>query len=177
MKPARTVLSLLAALALWTAAPAALAEPPTATVESEVLVIHGLAEGSGVDPALKSLAALSEPPFNSFPQKRLLSQSNALLAVDIPSEVDLPNGRKLRLTLLGTGKDGRHRVRVSINRPGKTDYLPVMTVKVSAGDPFFVAGQKFKKGTLIIGVRIGQAPARGKAAAKNQAATRGKAAQ
>jgi hypothetical protein len=33
-----------------------------------------------------------------------------------------------------------------------------MTVVASPGDPFFVAGQSYKGGTLAIGVRIGEEP-------------------
>ena len=57
------------------------------------------------------------------------------------------------LRLLGSSRDGRHRVEVSINKPNKQDYLPLLTVLASK-QPFFVAGQSFKGGTLIIGVRL-----------------------
>jgi hypothetical protein len=127
-----------------------------AQVPASVLIVLGSTEGSGSDPALDKLEALRKPPFDTFTKKTLLRRVDVQLSVGKEAEVELPNGRKLRLSLLGRAADGRYRVSVSINRPGKQDYLPVMTVLTAAGDPFFVAGQKHEGGTLIIGVRIGK---------------------
>jgi len=107
---------------------------------------------------LADLPALTKPPFDSFVHKKLLSRAQVVLQGEQPAAIDLPNGRKLQLKLVGRSTDGRFRVQVSINRPGKKDYLPVMTVVAASGDPFFVAGQKYQDGTLIIGVRVGSAP-------------------
>jgi len=153
-------LAVVACSALVAAAAPVFAKDASKPVQAEVLVIHGLTEGKGVDPALAELPALAKPPFDSFKQKKLLSRKQMALVKDTPADAELPNGRKLQLTLLGQTDDGRHRVRVSINRPGKKDYLPVMTVAAAAGDPFFIAGQRYKKGTLIIGVRVGKPPAK-----------------
>ena len=60
----------------------------------------------------------------------------------------------LRLKLLQTTPDGRYRIKVSINRPNESDYLPLLQVEAAPGDPFFVAGQAFDGGTLIVGVRL-----------------------
>jgi hypothetical protein len=60
------------------------------------------------------------------------------------------------LTLLDRLPDGRAQVQVSINRPYEKDYLPLLQVKASLGEHFFVAGQKFEGGTLVIGVRVGE---------------------
>lgn len=125
-------------------------------VAGEVLVILGHAEGAGVDPALSKLAALQKAPFDSFPKKTLLSRAALSLSIGKETEVELPNGRKLRLQLLERTNEGRYRVSLSINHPGKKDYLPLMTVAAAPGDPFFVAGQKHEGGTLIIGVRVGK---------------------
>ena len=50
--------------------------------------------------------------------------------------------------------DGRYKVRAAINRPNKSDYLPLLQVVASAGDPFFVAGQSYQGGTLVVGVTV-----------------------
>jgi hypothetical protein len=125
-------------------------------VAGEVLVILGHTQGAGVDPALEQLAALQKAPFDSFPKKTLLSRTALSLSVGKETEVELPNGRKLRLSLLERTSGGRFRVSLSIHHPGKKDYLPLMTVAAAPGDPFFVAGQKHEGGTLIIGVRVGK---------------------
>lgn len=141
-----------AALVLISAAAPVRADAP---IPGEVLVVLGSSEGSGTDARLDKLEALRKPPFDSFSKKTLLKRVEVQLEPGKDAELDLPNGRKLRLTLLEKLKDGRFRVNVSINRPGQRDYLPVMTVAAAAGDPFFVAGQKHEGGTLIIGVRVG----------------------
>jgi hypothetical protein len=137
------------------AQPAGAAGAQATQVTAEVLIVLGSAEGSGSDPQLEKLEALRKPPFDSFSRKTLLQRKQVTLEPGRPSELELPNGRKLRLALLEQGKDGRLRVSVSINRPGQRDYLPLMTVAAAPGDPFFVAGQKHAGGTLIIGVRVG----------------------
>lgn len=153
--------SALVAVALsWLAVSTSLAEgvaTAPASVPAAVLIVLGSTQGSGQDAALAKWEALRKPPFDSFPKKSLLKRVDVQLSPGKEAEVELPNGRKLRLVLLERAPDGRFRVSVSINRPGKQDYLPVMTVAAAAGDPFFVAGQKHEGGTLIIGVSIGKA--------------------
>ncbi len=127
-----------------------------AAIPGSVMVVLGFSEGTGVDPAIEKIEALRKSPFDSFPKKTLLSNTAVSLTVGKESEVELPNGRKLRLIVLEKAADGRFRVTVSINRVGKQDYLPLMTVVAAPGDPFFVAGQKHQGGTLIIGITVGQ---------------------
>jgi hypothetical protein len=129
----------------------------TADVPGQVLIILGKTEAGQVAPELDKLQALKKAPFDEFPSKALLKRVDVALAPGKDAEVELPNGRKLRLSLLEKTTEGRYRVSVSINRPGKQDYLPVMTVAAAPGDPFFVAGQKYEGGTLIIGVSVGKA--------------------
>jgi hypothetical protein len=137
-----------------------LAEDKAGTEEStlggEVFVVLA-SEGEGsMDPSLSSIKALKQPPFNSFKSMKILSRSAVTLESAKAASVDLPNGRRLQLTLLERMPDGRAKVQVSINRPNQKDYLPVMQVIASPGEPFFVAGQKYQGGTLVIGVRVGE---------------------
>jgi hypothetical protein len=122
-------------------------------VQGEVLVILAKAEPGPVDAKLAGMPALRKPPFDGYKSMSLLSTTPVTLSSQRASISDLPKGRKLMLRLLGSTRDGRHRVEVSINKPGKQDYLPLLTVLASK-EPFFVAGQSFKGGTLIIGVRL-----------------------
>jgi hypothetical protein len=141
---------LLASLLLMPV-PHAFAEAP---VKGEVLVILAKEETGEVDPRLKQMPALQKPPFNGYKSMKVLSQKGVELTAERAATVALPNGRTLQLTLLERMPDGRHKVQVSINRPGKQDYLPLLTVMAS-GEPFFVAGQSYEGGTLVIGVRVG----------------------
>ena len=129
------------------------------SVPGEVMVILAKEAPGPVDAALRNVAALRRPPFDSFRAMELLSRPRVQLRVDAPEDVRLPNGRRVRIILQQVLPDGRFRMRVSINRPNQNDYLPLLTVVASPGDPFFVAGQSHDGGTLIIGVRVGRAPA------------------
>jgi hypothetical protein len=147
----RIATSLVAGLAL-VSADRALAEGP---VRGEVLVVLAKEEQGPMEERLKAMPALQQPPFNAFHSMKLLSTSAIALDDGKPVISELPNGRRLQLSLIERLPDGRHKVQVSINRPNKKDYLPVLTV-IASGEPFFVAGQKYQGGTLVIGVRIGE---------------------
>ncbi|MDQ3033282.1 MAG: hypothetical protein M3Y87_12760 [Myxococcota bacterium] len=138
------------------------ATPPASAgdvVRSEVFVVLAAEAEGAIDPSLADIPALRQPPFNAFHSMSVLSRTTAELSSQRPIEVALPNGRQLRIELERQMPDGRYRVRVSINTPGQADYLPLLQIVASPGDPFFVAGQNWQGGTLVIGVRIGQRPA------------------
>lgn len=150
----------IALVAAFVVAAAAPAEAQGRTVSGEVLVVLAKEEAGEVDPALANVPALRRPPFNAFRSMRVLSRPSVQLRENQPVEVRLPNGRRLQLVLQQVMPDGRYRMRVSINRPNQNDYLPLLQVVASPGDPFFVAGQSHEGGTLVIGVRVGsEAPA------------------
>ncbi len=132
----------------------AAALPP---IPAQVTIILGNSEGTGVSPELEKFEALKKPPFDAFAKKALLKRVDVAIEVGAAKEVELPNGRKLKLSILEKTKEGGYRVSVSINRPNQQDYLPVVTVVAAPGDPFFVAGQKYEGGTLIIGITVGKA--------------------
>ena len=125
-------------------------------VRGEVLVILGSERPGEIDPALASIGALRQAPFSSFQTMQLLARPSIHLVVDEPRDIPLPNGRILRIVLASVTPQGRYRVRVSINRPEQSDYLPLLEVVAPPGDPFFLAGQNFLGGTLVIGVRLGE---------------------
>jgi hypothetical protein len=140
----------------------ALAESPAAqpvgNTPGEVLVILAGDEEGPIDPDLSSVKALKVKPFNGYKSFKILSRSALSLTPNQAEEITLPAARKLRITLLERRKDGRFKVQVSINRPNKTDYLPLLEVAAQPGERFFVAGQKYQGGTILIGVRVGERP-------------------
>jgi hypothetical protein len=144
--------------ALWTAAAVRADATPATTLPAEVLVLLASTNEGIIEPSLSRLRALKHPPFNAFKSIKILSRSNVMLVADRAVELDLPNGRKVHLTLLERLPDGRAKVQVSINRPYEKDYLPLLQVIASSGERFFVAGQKFEGGTLVIGIRVGERP-------------------
>ena len=147
------MLARIAALALLIAASGALTAVAQ-DVKGEVLVVLAKEAEGPIDAKLKAIDALQKPPFNSFKSMELLATHPITLSESAPATVELPNGRTLQIKLEERMPDGRHKVSVSINRPDKKDYLPLLTV-IASGEPFFVAGQKHAGGTLVIGVQIG----------------------
>jgi hypothetical protein len=125
------------------------------TVPGEVLVVLASEQAGEVDPELAALPALKMPPFSAFKSMKVLTRTDIKLKQGQPFTVSLPNGRHLMLTLTERMADGRSRVQLSINKPNEKDYLPLLEVKAKAGEPFFVAGQSYEGGTLVIGVRVG----------------------
>lgn len=125
------------------------------SVPAEVLIILASEAAGAIDPRLADVAALRRPPFNAYHTMALLSSPHIQLRVGQAREVPLPNGRRVRILLREITSEGRFRLQVSINRPGQQDYLPEMTVETAPGDPFFVAGQSYQEGLLVIGFRLG----------------------
>jgi hypothetical protein len=123
-------------------------------VPAEVLVVLAKEEPGEVDPQLAKMTALRRPPFNSFRSMKILSRPKLKLTPGKDALVSLPNGRRMKLTLLRVMPDGRYKVKAAINRPNKSDYLPLLQVVASPGDPFFVAGQTYQGGTLVVGVIV-----------------------
>lgn len=122
----------------------------------EVLVVLASEAEGTVDPSLSHFRALKHPPFNGFKSMKVMSRQSVSLNPDEPVAIELPKKRWLVLTLVSRLPDGRAKVQLSINKPNKQDYLPLLNVIISAGEPFFVAGQKFEGGTLVVGVRLGE---------------------
>ncbi len=121
----------------------------------EVLVVLASEQGGVIDANLAQEPALRQPPFNAYRSMRLLERRPITLPVGRPALVALPNGRRVQVTFVQRLPNGRLQVRVSINRPDQNDYLQGVTVETSSGVPFFIAGQAFQGGTLVIGVRVG----------------------
>jgi len=130
------------------------------SVTAEVFVVLASEKEGEIAPALANIKALRQPPFSSFRAMEVLQKSKVEVKKGEPVTVSLPNGRRLMLKLQQQMPDGRCKVQLSINRPNEKDYLPLLEVIAKQGEPFFVAGQKFKGGTLVIGVRIGKRVAR-----------------
>ena len=126
-------------------------------VPAEVLVVLASGEegAHGIDASLSDIRALKHPPFNEYKTLKLLSRTKVQLPRDQSVEIALPNGRTLVLRLVKKLPDGRAKVQVSISRPNRKEYLPLLEVIASTGEPFFVAGQRYDGGTLVLGIRAG----------------------
>lgn len=126
-------------------------------IAAEVMIVLASGEDGAIDPSLSHVRALKHPPFNEYKTLKLLSRSRVSLPREEPVEVALPNGRTLVLRLVSLLPDGRSKIQVSISRPHRKEYLPFLEVVASTGEPFFVAGQRYEGGTLVLGIRAGEA--------------------
>lgn len=149
---ARLLFGSLFAIGLWIAP--AMVSAQSRPVSAEIFVILARTTAGTIAPELADMPALRHPPFSNFHSMTILSRERLQLATAEPREVQLPNGRRLQISLEQQTPDGRQRMRVSINRPQQADYLPLLQVVAAPGDPFFVAGQQHEGGTLIIGIRL-----------------------
>lgn len=124
------------------------------SAKAEVLIVLAKEKGKEIDAELKKMSALSRPPFNAFGEMKIIDRPKFTLKVGQDQDVKLPNGRTLRIQVQRVMPNGSYRVRVAINKEKKKDYLPLLQVVASPGDPFFVAGQRHDGGTLVVGIKI-----------------------
>ena len=139
---------------------AALPPPVAATsIKSEVMLIVGSNDGSGIDPRLAKMPVLIRPPFSAYNSYRLLSRTSKPLTRGQASLQPLPTGRELRLTFkeaLSPQKPGgapRYLLSASIETPNGKSFLPLVEVNAKAGEWFWLAGQQYQGGTLFVGIR------------------------
>ncbi len=97
--------------------------------------------------------------FSSFKGMTILKKHTLVVTKGKPIDVQLPNGRKLKLHMVDALPDGRFKIKVSINKPKQKDYLPLLQVIASPTEPFFIAGQSYQGGTMIIGVQVSKVDA------------------
>jgi hypothetical protein len=129
---------------------------PATQANVEVMVLHATNSdaGASIDPAIGKLPALKQPPFSSFNTYRLVSRTPLSVSKAAPTTTKLPNDRVLQITLRDILASSRYRIATSINQPGGTTFLPLLEVTTPAGEPFFVAGQSYKGGMLVIGITV-----------------------
>lgn len=127
--------------------------PPQQPFAVELLVLHATNTKRGIDPRLKDLPELSEPPFSSYDSYALLERARVPLEQATPKPRRLPNGRMLAVRLVEAGADFV-RLAASINQPGGKDFLPLLEVKAKVGERFIVAGQSYKSGILVLVFKV-----------------------
>jgi hypothetical protein len=157
---------LVAASLVAVAAPVALADvppgpPPTqapapkATARAEVLVIHATKQdgGASIDERLRKLPT-GKKPFSEYNTFKVLDQQTIPLEKGKPASYAIATGRTLRVTWSDMTKDGRYAIAAAIDQPGQTEYLKALEVAAAAGEPFFVGGQSYRGGTLILAITV-----------------------
>lgn len=121
---------------------------------AEVLILHATNEKTGVDQRIGKLPELQKPPFSNYDSYQLIDRARLPLKKDDPQNLKLPNGRTLQVRLVEQLEKDAVRVSASINRPSGKEFLPLLEVKAHLGQAFIVAGQSYKKGILVLVIRV-----------------------
>ncbi len=134
--------------------------PAVTEVNAEIIVLHGTNDGKGIDPAIGRIPELGEPPFSSYNSYKLLKKSNLKLPKGDAKSVDLPDKGKLSVVFkdVAKGKKSddplRYQLNASILKADGKSFLPGLDVSALKGKYFFIAGQKYEGGILVIGIKI-----------------------
>ena len=150
----------LSSVALAEPAAAPKAAPAEPSVSSDFFVLHGTNDGTGIDPKIGKMPELTKPPFSAYNSYKLLERSIATSSKSTPSTTKLPNGAILKVALKDVvepqkkGEAKRYVMSASIQKPGGNTFLPLLEVNAKAGETFFVAGQNYKGGILVIGIKV-----------------------
>lgn len=133
------------------------AEP---AVGAEFIILHGTNDGTGIDAKIGKMPELSKPPFSAYNSYKLVEKSTASASKSKPSTTKLPNGAVLKVALKDIvepkkkGDAKRYVMSASIQKPGGNSFLPMLEVNAKAGETFFVAGQNYKGGILVIAIKV-----------------------
>lgn len=139
---------------------AAAAKPAETTVNVELIVLHATNDGTGIDPKIGKMPELGKPPFSSYNSYKLLDRSQQSSSKTKQVTYKLPTGRDLQVSLKDVieakkkDEQKRYVISASIQKPGGKDFLPLLEVNAKAGETFFVAGQNYKGGVLVIGIKV-----------------------
>jgi hypothetical protein len=134
--------------------PAASSKPEAEEFAAEVLILHATNDKKGIDPRIGKLPELAKAPFSTYDSYEFLDRARLPLKKDDPQNLKLPNGRTLQVRLLDVPQKDSVRLSASINRPSGKEFLPLLEVKASRGQAFIVAGQSYKKGILVLVIRV-----------------------
>ena len=119
---------------------------------TEVMVLHATQTASpSVDPRIGKMPQLAKPPFSSFNTYKLLDKKTLGVEKSKPSSYSLPNGRTLQVSVEPAG--GAFKVSASISQE-RGDFKKLFEVTAAKGEPFFVAGQSFEGGKLVIALTV-----------------------
>jgi len=122
----------------------------------EVMVIHATqTPGVGsIGPGIGNMPQLQQPPFSAWNTFRLLAKQSLTLQKNAPMTYTLPNGRTLQITLEDVSAGPRFKIAAAINQPGGGQYLKLLEVTAPPNQTFFVAGQQYQGGVIIIGFTL-----------------------
>jgi hypothetical protein len=127
--------------------------PAALIVNAEVVVLHATSvPGPGSVPP--GMPQLTKPPFSVFNTYKILDKKIIPLQAGGMGPFTLPNSRVLQVTFVNQTPEKRFHIRVAINQPGGNAYLKLLEVTAGENETFFVAGQPYKDGVLVLGITL-----------------------
>jgi hypothetical protein len=125
-------------------------------VNAEIMVLFATqVEGHGsIDPAIGNLPQLKKPPLSAYNTYKLLDKRSLAIQMGASSTYTLANGRVLQVSFVEpTAEQGFH-VKAAINQPGGNAYLKLLELTAKANEPFFVGGQSFNGGSILLAITL-----------------------
>ncbi len=133
------------------------AAPGKQALAADVIVAHATNAGGGIDAKLKDLPQLRQPPFSAYDTYRLIDRGTVGLAPGSPGQMPLVDERILSLALeevvTKEREPSRYRVKATLSKKDGADATNVVAL-LKTGERFFVAGQKYKGGILVIVIKL-----------------------
>jgi hypothetical protein len=125
-------------------------------VGAEIMVLHATqVDGKGsIDPAVGNMPQLKKPPFSAYNTYKLLDKKSLPLEKGKSAEYPIVNGRVLQVTLVEVTPEKRYRISAAISQPGGPAFLKLLEVTAAPNEPFFVAGQSYQDGILVLGITL-----------------------
>jgi hypothetical protein len=160
----KRALVVVAALALFAGAARADAPAPPAAQKAhdakksascDLVVIHATKTDGGraIDERLGRLP-YEKKPFSDYNAFALLDRQTLALERGKAASYAMVTGRTLRLTWSDMTKDGRYSILAAIDQAGNGEYLKLLEVAAASGEPFFVGGQSYRGGTIIVAISV-----------------------
>jgi len=127
----------------------------------EILVLYAKKDPAGahVDPQVPKIPQLSQPPFNAYNSFAFVDRKT--LALDALKAVDpwkgkpsatyaLVTGKSLEVALLDQRPDKRFEMAAALGK----DSPDRLRWTAPGDEPFYIAGQSYKDGILVIGITL-----------------------
>lgn len=136
--------------------PAEPAQNKPASVTAELLILHATNQGKGIDPRVGNMPELTKPPFSAYNSYQLLDQTKLTIQRGTGTTYKLATGSELMVAFKDVieGKPQRFVISANVQKPAGKSVLPLLEVSAKLGEIFFVAGEQYKGGILVIGIRI-----------------------
>jgi hypothetical protein len=107
-----------------------------------------------IAPSIANMPQLKRPPFSAYNTYTQLAKQSLTLVKGTPQNYSLINGRIVQITLTNVLPGPRYEISAAINQPGGGPYINLLRVTSPPNDTFFVAGQQYQGGVLVIGFTL-----------------------